>query len=185
MKKTTLCLLLAVMFGTMGPGCIGTAISEGAGVLLGPKGVYAEIQPVGATKDARPLGEYTRFELGEISDQMGGKVPRDLWTYLPGEFRRELNGNKLPDERGGKTLLVRGAVLHYEDASLLGFVAGPLEEVVTRIELVDKGSNKVLGTANCIGRTTERVNAGVKEKAQGLAKAIVSWIDARYPKERR
>jgi hypothetical protein len=46
---------------------------------------------------------------------------------------------------------------------------------------VDKDTGKVLGSANCIGRTAERVNIGVEKKAEGLSKAFIAWIESRYP----
>ncbi len=76
-------------------------------------------------------------------------------------------------------------MLHYEDSSVVGKALGPLEFVVARVQFVDKDSGKVLATVNCVGRTTTRVNLGVARKAEGLAKAIVRWIDERYPKDKR
>jgi hypothetical protein len=65
---------------------------------------------------------------------------------------------------------------------MMGYAFGNFEEVLARVEFVDKATNKVMGTANCIGRTAETVNVGVETKAEGLAKAIVNWIADRYPK---
>ena len=183
MKRTTILLIAAVSALLMAQGCT-RAIKETVG-LRGAKGIYAPIQPVDRLKEARPLGDYRLFELGDIKDDFGAKVPPELFRYLPVEFEEALADKKLPNEPGGKALLIRGRVLHYEDANMVGSVLGPLEEVVARIELVDKASGKVLGVANCIGRTNETVNQGVQKKAQGLARAIVAWIDARYPKELR
>jgi prophage DNA circulation protein len=61
-------------------------------------------------------------------------------------------------------------------------VFGPFEEVVARVELVDKASGTVLGVANCIGRSNTSVNKGVNKKAEGLSKAIAIWIGRSYPK---
>ena len=144
---------------------------------------FMPIQPLAATADARPLGTYRRFELGTISDGIGGKTPSELLTYLPEAFAEQVTKAKLPSEPGGKAMLIRGTVIHYESASTLGFALGPLEEVIVLTEFVDAGSGKVLGRANCIGRTTARVNAGVRKKAEGLAKAFVKWIEARFPED--
>ncbi|MHC4294695.1 MAG: hypothetical protein ACYSTL_03825 [Planctomycetota bacterium] len=183
-KNLMYCWMLPVVLAVVASGCT-RAIKEGVGVARGAKGLYAPIQMVSAEKAVRPLGEYTRFELGEITDDFGGKVPPNLLMYLRSEFANQLAEKKLPNYPAGKTLLIRGKILHYEDASMLGHALSPLEEVVARIELVDKGSERIIGVANCIGRTTESVNAGVAKKGEGLAKAIVSWIDERYPSEGR
>jgi hypothetical protein len=158
------------------------AIKEGVGVARGAKGLYAPIDPVAPTDTARPLGEYQRFELGDFRDDFAGKTPTELFRLLPSEFEKQVAEKELPNVPGGRTLVARGRVLHYEDASLLGNAISPLEEVVARVELVDADSGRVLGVANCIGRTKETVNSGVQKKAEGLAKAIASWIADRYPK---
>ena len=179
--KTLLTLSLTLLMSLSLVGGCGTIVKEGVGVAMGAKGVFTPIQPVAATKDQRPLGGYERIELVRFTDDFGGKVPPALWQHLPGEFQKQLAEKKLPNRPQGKTLLLRGKILHYEDENLVGLVVGPLEEVVVRVELVDKASGKVLGVANCIGRTTTRVNSGVENKAEGLAKALASWIASRYP----
>jgi len=163
-------------------GC-STGIKEGVGVVRGAKGVYAPVQPLAVTQDARPLGEYTRFEMETFRDAFGGKVPSQLIRNLPAEFDKRISAAGLSDAPGGKTLVVRGEIIHYEDEGLVGIVLGPLEEAIARVELVDQSTGRILGTANCIGRTTERVNKGVGKKTEGLAKAIVDWIKSRYPED--
>jgi len=165
-------------------GC-STAAKETVGLFTGAKGLYAPIKPVAADQTARPLGQYRHFELGAITDDFGGNVPGGLISHLRQAFPEAIADAKLPNEPGGKTLLIRGRILHYEDAGTLGFAIGPLEEVVARLEMVDKDSGQVLGEANCIGRTTTRTTLGVANKGRGLAKAIASWIDKRYPEEGR
>lgn len=163
-----------------GTGCT-TAIKESVGVARGAKGLYVPVQPVSPDPSARPLGVYRRFEMGPVADDMGGRAPRQLIDDLPAEIAGRLAEAQLPDEPGGKALVIRGRILHYEDAGTLAMVLGPVEEVVARIELVDRDTGAVVGVANCIGRTTERVNRGLNKKTEGLAKAIVAWIAARYP----
>ena len=165
-------------------GCM-TVVKEGAGLAMGAKGTYMPIKPIAADKDARPLGVYRRFELGAITDEIGGKSPPRLLTLLPGALQEQLRKAKLPNDAAGKTLVIRGKIIHYESASTLGFAIGPLEEVIVLTEFVDKDTKRVLGTANCIGRTTARVNTGVDEKADGLAKAFVKWIESRFPEDKK
>jgi len=183
MRRMTGWLVLAMAVTFTATGCLGRAIKEGVGVARGAKGIYAPIRAVAPDKESRPLGEYTRFELGEFTDDFGGKTPGELLALLPAAFEEQLAAKNLLGLSGGKTLLVRGKILHYEDATMIGFALGPLEETIARVELVDKATGNVLGVANCVGRTDESVNAGVPKKAEGLAKAIVSWIASRYPKK--
>jgi hypothetical protein len=60
-------------------------------------------------------------------------------------------------------------------------VLGPLEEVVARVTLVDRETGRTIGVANCIGRTSTRMNLGPKLKAEGLAKAVVLWLRSHNP----
>ncbi|MBS3733819.1 MAG: hypothetical protein KGY99_02725 [Phycisphaerae bacterium] len=173
-------MILALVAGLLVTGGCGTGIREGVGLVRGAKGVHAVIDPM-PDAAARPLGQYTRFELGEFTDDFGGRTPRELFRLLPGAFASQIADAELPNDASGKTLLIRGRVLHYESQDLFGMIKGDAEEVVARVELVDKASGRVLATGNCVGRTTNRVNKGVGKKADGLAKAIVTWLQSRYP----
>lgn len=158
---------------------------EGLGAATGAKGVAIPLKPVAGSPSDRPLGAYERFELGSITDGINGQTPPGLLTQLPAEFEKQLAAKKLPNPASGKTLVIRGEIRHYEASGLFGQAFGPLEEVIARIELVDKDSGNVLGVANCVGRTKESINMGVRAKAEGLAKAIVGWIDKLYPDDKR
>jgi hypothetical protein len=161
-------------------GC-GRVAQEAVGTVRGAKGTYVQIKPE-RSRDPNLLSQYTRFELGRIDDAFGGKVPGEILSRLPIEFDKQLEAAKLLGMSGGKTLLVRGNIYHYEDEGMVGTVLGPLEEVVARIELVDKDTGRVIAVANCIGRTEQAINKGPAKKAEGLAKAIVGWIKHNYPK---
>ena len=177
---TALALCAALLAAS---GCT-TALKEGAGAALGAKGSVTPLQStVSENQDA--LSAYGRFELGRFTDGMNGKTPTNLLTLLPEAFRHELAEKGIPSEGSGKTILVRGKILHYEDSSTVGMALGPVEFVVARVEFVDKDQGRVVAVANCVGRTGTRVNLGVAKKAQGLARAIVKWIDKRFPKEKR
>ena len=182
-KRTALLILAAAGLGL--GGCTGTAIKEGAGLALGARGSVTVLTPIDPNPEARPLGAYQRFKLAPLTDDMKGHAPAGLADDLPAEFEKQLAAKKIPNAAAGKTLLIRGKVLHYEGSSTIGKALGPVEFVVARVELVDESAGKVLGEANCVGRTTARVNLGVAKKAQGLAKAIVHWIDSRFPDDRR
>jgi len=181
MKRQLICLLGAMIAASASPGCISRLAKEGVGVVRGAKGIYASIAPDPALSGAKPLSRYRRFELGPISDDFGGKVPPRLLELLPTKFREHLAEAGLPHQPDGKTLLIRGRIVHYEAEGMLGLTFGDFEEVIARVEFVDKASGKVIGEANCIGRSNESVNRGVETKADGLAKAIVKWIADRYP----
>jgi hypothetical protein len=171
-------LLVAATMGVMG---CSTGAKEAIGFVRGAKGIYAPVQPVAPATTDTPLAQYRNFELGTFTDSFGGKVPPGLDSALRTAFQRMIDESDLPDDPSGPTLVITGEYLHYESADTLGVAIGPLEEVVARCRMVDQSSGRVLGTANCVGRTTNRVNIGVQKKAEGLAKSIISWIRSVYP----
>jgi len=181
--KTTAIRLLALLAASLPAAGCGTIIGEGAGLVMGGQGSYMTITSMAADKDDKTLGTYTRFELGTFTDGIGGKMPPELLPRLENAFPAEVRGAHLPDNDTGKTLIVRGTIIHYESAGTMGFMLGPVEEAICRTELVDKGTGQVLGVANCVGRTKARSATGVKEKADGLAKAFVKWIESGFPED--
>ena len=184
MKHATVLVMMSVACSLATTGCIaGTVVSEGVGTVRGAKGIYVPL----TTQPVAVMVAYTRFELGAFGDDFAGKTPQELLRELPRYFQEELDKRKISSAHlpAGKTLIVRGTALHYEDVKFVGMVIGPLEEVLVRAELVDKASGTVLATANCVGRSTTRINSGVSHKAEGLAKALVSWIaKSREPKKK-
>ncbi|MCK4625211.1 MAG: hypothetical protein KAV00_07870 [Phycisphaerae bacterium] len=179
MKLRAIVIVSLVGLAAMIGGC-GTAIGEGAALAMGAKGSPTPIKTVSTN-----LGAYQRFELGRITDDMAGKVPRELFILLPDAFAKELKEEKIPNARSGKTLLIQGKVLHYQSAPSSAAATAGVEFVVARIELVDKDNGQVLGVANCAGWTSKRVTLGIPEKAQGLARAIAKWIGNHYPENQR
>jgi hypothetical protein len=181
MRKPKLLLVLAAGVAMVAPGCVSTMITEGSGAVMGAKGTFMPIVPLVGAKVDRPLGAYTPFELGTITDDIGGQAPQEFLLCLKDAFNQQARKAGLPDGPSGKVLLIRGVVIHYESSSTMGFVLGPLEEAIVRAEMVDKATGKVLATANVVGRTEARVNAGPKEKADGVAKGMVKWIESGFP----
>lgn len=170
-------LLLGAMSAT---GC--TAASETVAGIRGPGYDFKEVQPFATAREERPLSRYTRFQMVPFTDDMGGRVPREFFEYLPGMFETALAKRGLAGLSGGKTLLVRGKVISYQTQGVGEMLLSPNEQAVARVELVDKASGKVLGVANCIGQGEHRVNTGNKNLARGTGRAIAAWIASRHPR---
>lgn len=181
MRKQIATVTVLVTAAMLCGGC-SRLIGEGAEATLGAKGNYIALQPPGWDRLQAPLTEYSKFELATLEDSFGGLVPPELLRVLPGKFKQQLFDAKLPVKPGGKTLLIRGKISHYEKSGLFGNVFGPHEEVVARMQLVDKKTGKVIAVSNCVGRTSKSVGLGPAKKAEGLAKAIVKWLASGYPK---
>jgi hypothetical protein len=178
MKRIALCVALLAAL-TLLAGC-STLLKEGVGAIKGPKGIHAEVEPASTTPGERPLDGYAQFELGSFSDRYN-QLPAGFMSKVQVRFDRRIAQSDLPPSSTGKTLILRGDVLYFEMSTMIGKAFGPLEEVIVRTEMVDKQSGRVIAVANCIGRTTNRVNLGLDAKADGLAKAFTDWILKNHP----
>ncbi len=173
----TILLLMAVVF--MSGGCMSRIAKEGLGAATGAKGVHREIDRAGS------LAAYQNFEVAPFTDNFGGQTPRALLSKTTVEIKNALTKADLPVGKVGSTLVIRGSVFYFEKAGAMGQAFGPFEEVLTTVELVDKATNKVIGQAVCIGRSTQTVNMGLDKKAQGVAKAVVKWIKSKRPEGKK
>ncbi len=158
-------------------GCVGRVIGEGAEGALGPKGAYFEQKPAAPARSAKVLSDYGRFELGEVRNEVPRLVPGEFLREFPRKFGKELRESRLARAAGGKTLVFDVTIIHYEKADTEDNVFGPLEQVVARVRLLDKESGEVLAEGNAIGRTGKTVGLGAETKAEGLARALIKWVE--------
>ncbi len=180
MRRRAMLVAALAVLTLAGNGCTSRAIKEGVGAVTGPQAVVVPITQV-ANAESRPLGAYTRFTLEPFKDA-SGIVPQRVNDALAAKLLPELKSKGLPNDPSGKELVVRGTYVFYQSASgVAAEVSGPFEEVIARVQLVDGASGKALGEAFCIGRTTQTVNQGPEDKAEGLSKAIADWVDDLYP----
>jgi|ERR1043166_261337 hypothetical protein len=177
-------LVLTLLVGTalLTPGCVGRAIGEGAEKATGPKGAYWEVKPCGSTKDHRALASYKNFELGPVRNEAGKNVPPDFLQKFPTEFAKRLKDSGLPTDHSGKTVVFDVTIVHYETADKTDNVFGPLEQVVAKVQLVDKETHQPLAEGVAIGRTGKSVGLGTEWKAWGLSKGLLKWAKDYYPK---
>ena len=154
----------------------GRAETEGAGVILGPRGSFVAIDPSDTTTPV--LDSYHHFRVGTFVGEFQGAVPDEFYPCLSAKLEKHLQHNHLSAPLRRPRILIRGTILHYETAPLKSELFTPLEEVVARVECVDERTGRVVASANCVGRTMETINLGHGAKAEGLAKAIVAWIQS-------
>jgi hypothetical protein len=174
MKKILLPCLLLAMVMTSG-GCLGRMIGEAWGGIEQGAGRFDPVNDVTISLD-----NYTDFEIGEFKDDTAGSVPPEFWTYLPTVFEVLAADQGLRDDPSGPTAVINGTVIYYETADLMSQAFGPYEEVVARVEIVDKATGRVLGTATAVGRTKSTTSQGPETKAKGLSKGIIMWINSHY-----
>ena len=77
---------------------------------------------------------------------------------------------------GTRVLKISGKLIQYDTGSTTEKIAGPMEEAICAVKLIDRASGKVLGIANCTGRAKSSVRKGPEELGEGMGKAIASWI---------
>jgi hypothetical protein len=180
--KGTLMNRLAIPALTIGllfaGGCTRIA-SETYGKVVGPKGFSIDLRVVPASDEVL-ISNYGRFELGRFTDDTAGHAPATLFSSLPFEFDKVLTERRIPST-SGRALLIRGRVIYYESSDMASQIFGPLEEVIARVQFVDKASGRILGEALCVGRTTTTLSRGAEKKAEGLSRAIVGWLEAHNP----
>ena len=185
MKHISGLLCLSFLVLATGQGCVGRLIDEGIEKGLGPTAKVLPLDPQWPAKDQAYLENYKNFEIGPIKTEFPA-VPQEFMEYLPGRLSEQLASKGLPMDQNAKTLVIQITILAYQPVSSYSKALGPTEEVVARVELVDKANGKLVGKAICIGRTYQSVGLGPKWKAWGLCRAIVNhWIDEYYPKEGR
>lgn len=175
-RLQSLSVLLLAGFALLSQGCVGRLVGEGAEKTLGPKGDYWETKKAAASKKTKVLAEYRRIELGAVNNEIGANLPADFLSKFKAEFAKQLRESKLAKDPAGKTLVINVDVIHYENADTTDNVLGPLEQVVARVNMVDKDSQQVVAAGNAIGRTGKTVGLGVDWKARGLAKALIKWV---------
>ena len=183
MRTTRVLAMVGVMIAAMfSQGCMERLAGEGMEAAMGPKAAYYEEKPLAEKKDHKALEAYKRFELGEVKNMTGKFMPPDFMTYLPAQFKEQLASSDLPKEASGKTLVFQVSIIHYEAASMVSNAFGPFEEVVARVELVNKDDGQAVSQGVAISRSEKSVNLGSEKKAQGLAKALIKWASDYYPK---
>jgi hypothetical protein len=124
-------------------------------------------------------------------------APPELLSSVTPEIQKRLGDLNLSSLPNGGTAVVSGNILYYEDQTLTHSLISPMEEVIARVELTDKTTGEVIGTAICVCRVTSRAqSAAVRDKlnsskiksaalvkAEGLAKAVYEWIESRCPEK--
>ena len=176
-KSIMVVLLLTGILATLN-GCVGRAISEGYHGVVGAKGVPLII--TGQESQVRSIPrEYGAYRLERFTCDIGSLCDSGFFAALPDRVAQELstrngdNGSMSffagPSNR---TVIIRGRVVHYETADLLGVAMGPMEEDVCRVQFVDADSGTVLADTNCVGRVESSVRSGPDQLAHGVARAI-------------
>ncbi len=128
------------------------------------RGGYGEITVI---QPVQPLKSYTHIRTQPIRSAIGDKISPELLKYLNEQITERVDELDL-EKSGGKTLLIRGKIIHLSD--------GVLEKyIVANIELLDADTHKSLGSANIEGKA-EGVRS-LKEAASGVGSGIATLLE--------
>ncbi|MBN1436415.1 MAG: hypothetical protein JW936_05020 [Sedimentisphaerales bacterium] len=170
-------LLLTAVLATLN-GCVGRAVREGYHGIVGAAGVPLVISGQETQIKSIPL-TYGNYQLERFTCDIGTLCDPQFFSALPNRVSQELSTREVDDEDvsffvgpSNRTVIIRGRVIHYETADLLGVAMGPMEEAICRVQLVDADSGTVLADTNCVGRVESTVRSGPDELAHGVARAI-------------
>jgi hypothetical protein len=140
----------------------GFAASQAYMTARGGYGKISIIQPI------QGLRSYNHIEIQPLESAIGEDISSELLKYLNGQIIEEVQ--KIEFEKpGGKTLLLRGKVIHLSD--------GVLEKyIVANVGLLDANTFKSLGVANIEGKSEgiHTIEAAADGVAVGIAKLLAS-----------
>lgn len=158
------------VLGFLNFGCLSRFVSEGVGTARGASGKF-----VGG--DA--AGDFSRYKGLEIApitvaphlgdlDRMALLIQNDLEAVAA---RNGLRGDETP------SLRLSGEIIHYETASSVDTVVGPLEEVIVRAAFVDAETGEKVAETNLIGRARATTASGDRNLSAGVGKALDEWLE--------
>lgn len=179
-----------MLLSVLSAGC-GRGIKEGVYAITGSSGKVTLLQGQ-ADRISNLAYEYGSFSVGQFNNEVGAVCPEQFINELPGAIEDELryrkpsvqerltfkDGQELGPFFTGpadKNLIISGRIIQYEAGDMLDKAAGPMDEAICRIRIIDQ-SGQLLAEANCVGRAKSAVRTGPGELAEGVAKAIAKLL---------
>ena len=167
--KKKLCLLSLLVVMSVA-GC-SRVIKESYYGATGATGRFQALQSVTVN-----LADYDGFLVESFSDGMEGQGNMAFLSVVQHKVGEQIAKKTYLSAGGTKILQISGKLIQYDTGSTTEKIAGPMEEAICSVKLIDRASGTVLGTANCTGRAKSSVRKGPEELGEGVGKAIASWI---------
>ena len=189
-KRVSVVVVLVAVFFCCG--CVSRLAKEGLYSVKGAEGKFLVIK--GSKAQLAGLADkYGNVKIVPFTSEVNSVCPRDFFSKLAAKLPEELKYRKEPKEDDPgvrlflgpreRTLVIRGTVIHYETASLMGVAMGPMEQAICRVSFIDETDDTVLGEVNCIGRVKSSLRKGPGELASGVAKGIQSVLKPKKSKD--
>ncbi|MBL7139377.1 MAG: DUF4410 domain-containing protein [Planctomycetes bacterium] len=184
MRRAALVGVLALVVGT---GCIGTAAKQAVYGVTGASARYYEIKSAGGET---ALDRFNAVGVAAFDPSpMQGAVPAAIPQKVQAAVVKHLTESKMfPAVTAGTPpaggLLVRGKFMDFDPGGsalrAMGFGVDPF--LTAQIELVDAGSNQVIGMAMVTGTVKSAVRTGLDELADGVGKAVKGLVERHHSK---
>ncbi|NIA07395.1 MAG: hypothetical protein GWP14_07150 [Actinobacteria bacterium] len=167
-KKLCLLSLLGVLVSV---GCLGRVIKESYYGATGATGRVNVLQNVKVD-----LSRYDSFSVEQFSDAMEGQGNMAFLAVVEKKVAEIVAKKTYLNATGTKSLKISGSLISYDTGTTTEKIAGPMEQAICRIKLIDADSGKVLGVADCLSRAKSSVRKGPEELGEGTGKGIAEWI---------
>ena len=175
MRQAFLLGLLAVL--AVASGCVGTAVSQGMSTVTGATPRFFELRDVAG---AAALDRYKSVAVQPFdSSPLLGALPGDAVQETQAQTLKRLAETRMFESVAAApgarpALVIRGKFVDYDPggtpARVVGLGGNPF--LTAQIELVDGDTGQVLGIAMVTGTVKSAVRTGMKELADGVAKAV-------------
>jgi hypothetical protein len=181
--------ILAALLGTLAAasGCVGTAVSQGLSTVTGATPRFFELRDI---RGPTILDRYKSVVVQPFdTSPLLGALPADAVDETVAQTVKRLTDTKL-FESVGRTpgarpiLIIRGKFVDYDPggspARVVGVGGNPF--LTAMIEIVDGDTMQVLGIAMVSGTVKSAIRTGMKEQADGVAKAIEDLLKQHHTK---
>lgn len=178
-------LLVAMLLGAVTATGCGTVAKQGYYGVTGASGRYYEVKSLGGTTalDRYPSVGVEAFDpspmLGAVPPSLAGLVQTAVVNKL---VETKMFSSVAKGAPAGGGLLIRGKFVDFDPGGsalrAVGFGVNPF--LSAQIEVVDTGSNRVLGVAMITGTVKSAVRTGTAELADGVGKAVKGLVEQHH-----
>lgn len=185
MRQIFLLGLLAAL--TITSGCVGTAVSQGLSTVTGATPRFFELRDVAGPV---ALDRYKSVAVQPFDPSpLLGALPGDAVQETQALVIKRLTETRMFESVGAApgarpALVIRGKFVDYDPggtpARVVGLGGNPF--LTAQIELVDGDTGQVIGISMVTGTVKSAVRTGMKEQADGVAKAIDGLVKQHHTK---
>lgn len=185
MRQAFLLGLLAVLAAASG--CVGTAISQGVATATGATPRFFELRDIAGPT---ALDRYKSVAVQAFDPApLLGVLPADAVSETQALIIRRLTETRMfegvgPAPGPKPALVIRGKFIDYDSggsaARAVGFGGNPF--LTAQVELIDGETGQTLGISMVTGTVKSVARTGLREQADGVAKAVEGLVKQHHTK---